>query len=442
MQPDRTRAPLLVGVLALLLVVVAAGWWTLRDPATTLDVDALDPGRGGGSNEGAAATGDVGAGRAAATTSLLERVEQALEDGDDTALGGLAAGSSRSRAVLDRWADNVAAIGLEDVRLRYVAATLDAPSRWTAEVEVSYRDPFAGARRVRVAAAVSFADVGGQSDAGAPQVALVGAGAAGARTPLWMSADLAVRTVDRVSARVDEASTLGVERVLALGRTAVREVTRTLPAWDGPLVIEVPDDTVEVAHVLGEPEGAYDAVAAVTTTIDGSASPGAPVHVVVNPVVLGTLGNRGEQVVMTHEAVHVATDASTSPELPLWLMEGYADWAALRVTDLPDDVAAGAILERVREQGPPGRLPGELEFDPAGEQFGVSYEAAWLAVRLMAERYGPAATIAFYEQVDGGAPVAQAFSTLGTTERQFTRAWQRYLQRLAGVPVGRGLVSS
>ena len=430
-----------------LAVVLAIGWWSVQERSVSLDLDDLRESAQAAAADGMDGSGAVGSAQAAGSAGLLAQVQQALADGDRAALDELAAGSPRSLTVLRRWADNVEALGLEDLSLRYVAATVaardaataEASDRWDAEVEVSYRDPFAGEGRVRTTAAVSFADI----DSGdATQVAVVGAGGAGGRTPLWMSSDLVVETEGRVTARVAAGSSLDVGRVARLGEKAVRQVRRTLPAWDGPLVLEVPSGTDGVAHVLGEPEGAYDAVAAVTTTIDGSGDDASPVHVVVNPVVLGTLGNRGEQVVITHEAVHVATGASTAPELPLWLMEGFADWASLRVADLPDDVAAGALLEQVREDGPPGRLPGVLEFDPGGDQFGISYEAAWLAVRLIAEEYGPRAATAFYRQVDDGAAVEQAFDALGTTEADFTVAWQRYLQRLAGVPEVAGATTS
>ena len=37
---------------------------------------------------------------------------------------------------------------------------------------------------------------------------------------------------------------------------------------------------------------------------------------------------------MSHEAVHVATEAARST-MPLWLLEGFADYVALRDVDLP-----------------------------------------------------------------------------------------------------------
>jgi hypothetical protein len=45
------------------------------------------------------------------------------------------------------------------------------------------------------------------------------------------------------------------------------------------------------------------------------------VHVFVNPEVFDRLQPTGAQVVLSHEAVHVATDAARSDVAP-WLLEG------------------------------------------------------------------------------------------------------------------------
>ena len=85
-------------------------------------------------------------------------------------------------------------------------------------------------------------------------------------------------------------------------------------------------------------------------------------HVFVNPDVFGRLRTAGAQVVMSHEAVHVATDAARST-VPLWLLEGFADYVALRDVDLPISTTAGQIIRQVRRDGVPEALPGPVEFD-------------------------------------------------------------------------------
>ena len=154
-------------------------------------------------------------------------------------------------------------------------------------------------------------------------------------------------------------------------------------------------------------------------------------HILVNPEVFSGLGADGAQIVMSHEATHVATGAATSA-MPLWLLEGFADYVALARSDLPVDVTASQILAEVRRNGPPRRLPDQKAFDPSNKLLGTSYEAAWLAARLLAEEYGERRLVGFYDTVDAGASTEEAFAELGTTEAAFTRRWRDYLRELAG----------
>jgi hypothetical protein len=183
--------------------------------------------------------------------------------------------------------------------------------------------------------------------------------------------------------------------------------------------------------VLDAPPHTYDSIAAVTATVDGTRESTVPVHIMVNPGVLEGLGERGAQIVMSHEATHVAVDAATST-MPLWLLEGFADYVALARTELPVSVAAGQILTQVRREGPPRALPGRGDFDPANKLLGTSYEAAWLACRLLAVEYGERRLVSFYDAVDDGASVGSAFVDLGTTQTEFTARWRGYLRELAG----------
>src|SRR6478672_6502490 len=168
------------------------------------------------------------------------------------------------------------------------------------------------------------------------------------------------------------------------------------------LVVEVPRTAGLLRATLAAQPGEYAQIAAVTTSADGSVTPRTPIHIFVNPAVFSGLEARGSQVVMSHEAVHVATDAANSV-LPLWLVEGFADYVALRDVRLPLSTTAGQILPRVRQHGAPRHLPGPAEFDTTQTHLGASYEAAWLACRLLAQRYGQGRLVAFYRALSGGA---------------------------------------
>jgi hypothetical protein len=222
-------------------------------------------------------------------------------------------------------------------------------------------------------------------------------------------------------------------RDLDLARQALVDVAKVLPAWHGRLVLEAPASEEQLNHVLAAPEGQYANIAAVTTSVDGSLVPGAPVHVFLNPGVFDGLGPRGAQVVVSHETTHVATDATFTTDVPTWLLEGFADYVALAHAGIPVATAASQILARIRKEGPPDHLPTAGDLDPSATGLGATYEEAWLATRFMAQKYGEARLVTLYRRVSGGLSVSDAFRrVLGTNEAAFVKRWRADVRRLAG----------
>jgi hypothetical protein len=411
------------------LAVVVASYLLLRGPETAV---IPSPQPSGGSATG---PGDEGAdSRADDAGVLLDRLVSALRDGSRADLLALAApGDQAAASELSDLRHNVRALGVTDLSMRYVdeddgRLTSGQQRRfgdraWVADVQLTWRvrgfDVHDGHLEVPVtmletrrgAAFLSTrAEVGGS-------------------TPLWMLQRVDVRRTGR--ALVALAGNGSAERFSGLADQAVVDVRKVLPGWRGRLVVEVPGDEQQLGRVLGSQAGSYGGIAAVTTTVDGSLSPDAPVHIFVNPRVFDPLGARGSQIVMSHEATHVATGAAVS-SMPTWLLEGFADFVALDHVDLPVSVTASQILARVRKSGPPAHLPGKTEFDPQNQALGASYESAWLACRLLGERYGESRLIAFYRAADRDGSTTAAFRDLGTSEPAFTRAWKGYLRSLAG----------
>jgi hypothetical protein len=373
--------------------------------------------------------------RADDASALLSRLVDALRDGSRADVRALAAPGDRAAAAeLAALRRNVHAMGLTDLSMRYVdeddgRLTDDQQRRygdraWVADVQLGWRvdgfDVHDSHREVPLTLL--------ETPHGA---AFLSARAdVGEATPLWMLQRVDVRRTGRSLVAV--AGDGSASRFSGLADQAVADVRKVLPDWRGRLVVEVPGDERQLGRVLGSESGSYGGIAAVTTTVDGSLSPQAPVHIFVNPRVFDPLGTRGSQIVMSHEATHVATGAAVS-SMPTWLLEGFADFVALDHVDLPVSVTASQILARVRKSGPPAHLPGKTEFDPENQALGASYESAWLACRLLAERYGEKRLIAFYRASDRDGSTTEAFrDLLGTDQQAFTRAWKGYLRKLAG----------
>ena len=369
---------------------------------------------------------------AAAATALFAELEELLVAGDPSGVGSLTSPDDRAaQRELAAITANARALKVADLGLRYVAeADLELP----AEADLGTA-PFV------VEARLTWRFRGVESSPSSSEVPVVLSwldGEAvfesarlteGYRVPLWF--------IDRVSVRrTPDTLVLATRprRARVLQRqalAAVQTVRRTIPAWREPLVVEEPASEAQFEAASGLSAQDAKAIAAVTTSTDGSGLAGSPVHIYLNAQVFGPLGPQGQQIVVSHEAAHVALGAATS-QVPLWLSEGIADYVALVDTRLPVAVLAAQIRRLVRTSGPPSDLPASPEFDGANRDIGAWYEAAWLAAQLIAQQHGQAALLDFYRSVDRTGDVDRAFrSVLGTTERAFVRDWRDRLVSLA-----------
>lgn len=363
---------------------------------------------------------------ASAAAETLHRFEQAVDARDEAAARKLApAGDERAAELLGALVSNARALHVRDFTLRYVdeLGALSDGGSWDAAVDATWG--FAGFDTLPAHAEVLVRFVAEDG-----RVALETFGGGDRRSPVWLSGPVQVRRTPTTLVLVDGPP----EEADGLARraeAAVPVVRRVLRGWRPHLVVEVPRSAAALDQALDATPGEYANIAAVTTTADGSVTADAPVHVFVNPEVFARLKPRGAQVVMSHEATHVATDAASST-MPLWLLEGFADYVALRDVDLPLSTTAGQIIKQVRRDGPPDALPGQAQFDTSTPHLGAAYEAAWLACRLLAEAGSERALVSLYEDVDAGRPLEAALrSHFGFGEREFTRMWQRRLSDLA-----------
>jgi len=373
---------------------------------------------------------DNGSDRAQQAQDTLDHLVEAVRKG--TRKDAVALAGPHSGDLLGWVHDNADALRISDLSMRYVdeGTPLDAeeqsvagPDAWRGTVQLRYRYRGLDETSAQLETSVVFLPT---SD-GVRIASFMGPDD---RSPLWLLDRLSVVRTPR-SLLLVAAGPPG--RYAGLVTRALRQVADVLPDWHGPLLVEVPHSRAQLDNVLQAQPGQYDNIAAVTTTTDGSLTPGAPVRVFINPTVFGNLKERGAQVVMSHEATHVAT-AATFTTMPTWLLEGFADFVALENAGVPVDVAAGQILRRIKKSGLPDGLPTSVDLDPTANGLGATYEEAWLACRFLAQEYGTDRLVRFYRVVSNGASAPEAFrSELGTTQRAFVAQWRSDLARLVGV---------
>ena len=346
---------------------------------------------------------------------------------DAAALESLAApGDAAAQDLLAAVSRNARALRLRDVQARYVdqAGAVAADGSWTGIVDLRWRLGGVGEGSSSADVAVGFAPTN-------DGLAITGfAAQGGARVPVWLQGELAVVRADGVLVFVDGERSVA-EATARRVRVGIGVVSRVLPARVRPVVVEVPASAAGLDATLGARPGTYAGIAAVTTTpgdgADDSSDEEAPVHVFLNPDVTAGLRRAGAQVVMSHELVHVFTDAVRSPVEP-WLLEGFADYVALRDVRLPDRVTLGRAIEAVRRDGVPRALPPPGDFDTRATDLQARYEEAWLACRIVAESLGERALVRVYDAADRGAPTARALSHEGLALPALTRTWRELLR--------------
>ena len=354
----------------------------------------------------------------------LAALVSGIESADAAALSDLAA-SSGAGEVLAGVAADADSLGLTDVSARYVdqVGVVATDGTWSALVEIGWRvagDPAPSQTDVVVRFAPTDDGVG-----------IMGFGGDGTgRVPLWLRGDLSVARAPGVLVMVDgpqEQADAVVDRVTR----GIGVVRRVLPGWREPVVIEVPASAADLDETLGATPGTYAGIAADTATAGSSSSADAPVHVFVNPDVTARLRRAGAQVVMSHELVHVATDAARVGGEP-WLVEGFADYVALRDIGLPDRTTLGRAITAARRDGVPEDLPAASDFDTRDSGLQARYEEAWLVCRVIAERLGERGLLAVYDAAASGTPVATALADAGLPTGELVRSWRARLDRLAG----------
>lgn len=365
-----------------------------------------------------ASPAEAAAALAAFVDAVARRDQDALEQLSPT-------GMPASRELLSGIAANVRALDLISVSARYVdqVGTVSADGSWTGSAELTWQLQEFDDEPARSDVAVRFAPDGdGLAIAGFETPA-----GDGGRLPLWLRGRLSVARAGDVLVMADGPASVA-RATAARAVRGIDVVRRVLPDWSALVVVEVPASAAQLDETLGADPGTYAGIAAVTAPAGDPADLNGPVHVFVNPDVTDRLRRAGAQVVMSHELVHVATDAVRRPVEP-WLLEGFADYVALRDTRLRDRVTMGRAIAAARRDGVPDELPTAADFDTRSRDLQARYEEAWLACRIIAERLGETALLDVYRSAAVGARLTSTLARAGLPERILLRAWREHLRR-------------
>ncbi len=337
------------------------------------------------------------------------------------------------------WSANLARIDWTSLRwtVRSREANLSAarraalgPDAWVQSVTVSWALPDES-RTAEEDVWLTFVDEPAV-DGGAPTLRLAGdtdGPGAGSPAPIWWQQPVDLQNEGATMLLTDDDDTEWLGQASAAQRAVRKRIGVAERDPNGSLVVEIPQSRTAFERTLGVPSTSYAQVAAAAWPM-GTDTSTAPIHVVVNPEATARLSDLGRDVLLTHEAVHVATRSPGSPA-PTWLVEGYADRIAYRAHPAADAPATKTVRDAVREHGVPRDWPAEEDFAPEAADLDLSYDLAWTAARSIAMAYGDDALNRFYAAVDGGASLDEAAEKIGSTEKELRERWRADLGELA-----------
>jgi len=217
-------------------------------------------------------------------------------------------------------------------------------------------------------------------------------------------------------------------RLMKLADDALDRVAKVRPAdrWAGKIfVIAVKDKDVFNAYFSSTPER-VDQVAAIAVPHYNQVHEWAnsaeysATRIIFNPDELEEdslqLGDD-----LTHEFTHAAMAPATTGWTPTWLVEGFAEYVSYK--------GASIVQSRLRQA-----LKGVATDDLyGGDKFydePMNYITAWLACRMISEKYGEAKLIELYEKFQSTSVEDTVVNqVLGISRAQLVTDWQAYVAK-------------
>ncbi|KAB2343113.1 hypothetical protein F8566_35735 [Actinomadura rudentiformis] len=411
----RRRAVALIGLGAAACALVAGvGLASTRGDASPADASPSE----------AAATAPVaGVPDARAVEAVLANRATAVREHDRARfLATVASAPAAFQEAQAKVFDNLTKLPLESWRERYEGIEPAGPSRSPA-VRVSLQYKLRGFDRGAVARTrhLTFAPRSGA------WVIVGDAAGRGLRddVEIWDGGPLSVRRGRNGLVIGDAPGLDGIARRLD---AAVPVVTGVVGSdWPGRAVVLVPADPAMAAALVGDAQNLKEIAALATVAPSASGGRGED-RIIVSPGTFGRLNDLGQNVVLTHELTHVATGGARDGRTPLWLIEGFADYVGYRKAKVSVRSAARELSREISADRVPAALPGRAAFEGTSPRLSQAYQEAWLACRMIADRYGERELVRFYRAAGRRSETAALREVLGVTPARFTAMWRDYLR--------------
>ncbi|MEV0398908.1 hypothetical protein [Actinoallomurus sp. NPDC050550] len=207
--------------------------------------------------------------------------------------------------------------------------------------------------------------------------------------------------------------------------------------WSRQVVAFAPATEQEAEELVGDVRNLGDIAALATVSGTAGDSEHGADRVIITPTAFDRLNGLGRHVVLTHELVHVAMGGARDSRTPMWLIEGLADYVGYKKAGVSTRAAGRELAAQLAAGDVPAAPPDRNAFSGSGERLSAAYEEAWLACRMIAERYGEGRLVRLYrtaeaEPGDAGDPRIEdraLRAVLGIRSSEFAAQWRAYLRK-------------
>ncbi|MFC0453457.1 peptidase MA family metallohydrolase [Rhodococcus jostii] len=199
--------------------------------------------------------------------------------------------------------------------------------------------------------------------------------------------------------------------------------------WAGRALVWVAGSQDEFTALVGPNHDGRDiAAVAISDAVDPDAAAVSGQRIVFSPASAQRLTDVTRRAILRHELIHVAARADTVDRSPMWILEGYAEYAAYRGTGEPERQIAPALTAQVGAEGAPAAFPDDTDFSGYGERGSVAYETAWSINAFVAEEYGESRLTQLYRTLavgesDPDTVDGRLSDVLGVDAEQFRDRW-------------------
>jgi hypothetical protein len=202
-------------------------------------------------------------------------------------------------------------------------------------------------------------------------------------------------------------------------------------SWERKAVILVPRDQAEAERLVDARDLSRVAAVASSSVESGAADSVLGNRIVVNTDNVVGYNPLNLQILVTHEMTHVAT-RTLGPGVPLLLVEGFADWVALKPVGFTVAATRPALDQRVDSGRFDGRLPADPEF--RGPDAAVAYDEGSAFCLWVADTFGAGKLRALYRKFRGPDPPGSSRldsgfkDVLGISRKTAERRWAAWVR--------------